>query len=129
MFHLGFRFEPSQAKQGRIERALNGISIDWLRYSPYGWIVYAISADRIHIAVREAIDRGDQFLVLPLDTNSPPQGLVPGWVWDWLTIDRTLPNWQSKVSEIRASLVAPPPFPSQTSSLGDLLRALQAPKS
>ena len=110
MYHVGFALRPNKTKQDRIDAALNTIALDWMRYSSHAWIVYAGSADAIHIAVREAIDDGDQFLVLPIDMEAARQGLLSGWIWEWLNIDRSQPNWGYVRDQIRERLRPPPPL-------------------
>lgn len=112
MFHVGFFFQqPSLTKQGHINAAFDKVALDWIRYSSQTWVAYAESSDRLHIFIREAIDPGDSFLIVPIDMEAHRQGLMPDWVWRWLDIDRSKPGWQTLVAQIRESLSPPPPPP------------------
>lgn len=117
LYHVGFMFRPSIEKHDRITRALNTVSTDWMYYSSHCYIAYAESADRVHIAVREAIDPDDQFLVLPIDMTAPRQGLLSSWIWRWLDIDRTRPGWVDERNRIRDELRPPPPLPPSLAEL------------
>jgi hypothetical protein len=128
-YHLGVVYNGLRwpNRHARIQEALRRCATDWMRYSDNDWIVYAASAEGIHIQVREAIRAGDGFLVLPVDITAPRQGLLPTWIWDWLDVDRSQPGWRDEVSAIIATLKpAPPPKPEL--SLGEWLAALNPPK-
>lgn len=125
MYHIGFAFgKQSLAKRKRINEALNNAAVDWVRYSFSTWIAYAENPEALHIHIREAIDDTDQFLVIPLDMNATRQGLLSPWIWEWLRVDRTKPNWQSIVENLDYPRPAPPPTPQ--SSLEDIFKALYA---
>jgi hypothetical protein len=132
MYHVGFAFKKeSYQKVERINEALSVASLDWIRYSRTAWIAYADSPETLHINVREAIDKGDQFLVIPLDLDAERQGLLSPWIWKWLNVDRRRPNWRDIVEQIDYPRPAPPP-PSPPmlapTTFADLLKALQPPK-
>lgn len=127
-FHVGFKFSQplSNEKHVVIAKALNTVCADWLYYDDHCWIVFSyFTADRIHIMLREAIDRADCFLILPIDMGSARQGFVPQWIWDWLSIDRSSPNWQQKRDALVATL-SPPPPPPQNPELDNYIRAMLA---
>jgi hypothetical protein len=130
-YHVGFAFDGGSTleKRRKINDALTKFTADWMRYSNSCWIVYAESADKVHIAVREEIGDKDQFVVLPLDMSAHRQGLLSSWIWDWLNIDRTSPGWVEKVAAIRNALKPPPaPPPELPSGLLPYLLSLTPPK-
>jgi hypothetical protein len=124
LYHVAFWFQASVEKQQRIDAAMSSISIDWIRYSSHSWIVYAASADKVHIAVREAIDSKDQFLVMQIDPKAEKQGLLSQWVWNWLDIDRTRPGWIEERDRV-LEVLRPLPPPPQQPSLAELLSQFQ----
>lgn len=129
MYHIGFLFrKKSLAKSLRINNALNEVAQDWMRYSDSAWIAYAESADQLHIFIREAIEDKDQFLIIPVDMSAPRQGLLAPWIWKWLAVDRSQPNWRSLVDQIDYPPPPPPLPPPAQFSLEDLVKHLSPPK-
>jgi hypothetical protein len=132
MYHIGFAFTKSSfAKRERIDQAITNASADWVRYSSSAWIAYADNPETLHIHIREAIDNDDQFLVIPLDMSAARQGLLAPWIWEWLRVDRTQPNWRRVVDAIDYPKPLPPLPVAPKVTLHDLfahLNALQPPK-
>jgi hypothetical protein len=134
-YHIGFAWGKAPSTE-KITRINDGLSrspyiVDWMRYSLSCYVVFAQNADKVHIVVRELIDDADdQFVVFPIDLASGDyQGLLSGWIWDWLLIDRTRPDWPGKVATIRAKLYPPPQPPKPSfSELMTYLAALNPPK-
>lgn len=125
-FHVGFVFEKP-ASQHKIDRIVDvlasSIAPDWCRYAENCWIIYtSLSADKLHIMLREALDKDDKFLIVPLDMQGARQGLMPKWVWAWLSIDRTHDGWWAVRDTILSPLLppSPPPLPSLSEILGRL---------
>ncbi len=97
-------------KESAIDGILTTVGTDWVRYARFCWLVNAESADKIHVYLREQVGKDDFFLILPIDMAAYRQGLLPGWVWEWLAIDRSKANWPAEVGRVTAHLrPAPPP--------------------
>lgn len=115
VFHVGFFFEnltTAGSKVGRINAAIGTVSLDWIRYGNFSWILFTYSsADQVHIAIREAIDKNDQFLIVPINLNAPRQGLLAPWIWDYIKLDRTRAGWQAERDRLVDQNVPPPPPP------------------
>jgi hypothetical protein len=69
--------------------------------------------------LRETIDDDDdQFLIVPIDMEDGRQGLLSGWIWQWLDVDRSRPDWRQVVAITLAPLKLPPPPPPFGGLLG-----------
>ncbi|SRR5216684_61383 len=88
--HLGFTFPDGLPKTAELEPVMNFLSEDWIRYSPYCWIVWSSrpASDYLY-AVKPLLGPRDTVLIVGLKMEDR-NGWEPQSVWEWIDRKRQL---------------------------------------
>jgi hypothetical protein len=72
-------------------------AIDWIRISPFNWVLYtSVDNLRWYERLKTHLTDEDLLFIVELDAAklADAQGLMPEYVWLWLSKDRSDPNDQ-----------------------------------
>jgi len=77
-----FKFEGAP-KIDELKSAFDN-ALDWIRISPYIWIVWTTSSpDEWYKRIKPLLGPKDYFFILGID-NSIRHGWADKWIWEWL---------------------------------------------
>lgn len=89
--HVGFNLPANKAiPRDEIQKVLDGMGGDWLRYAPNAWIVWTSdSPEQLYQRLLPFTGRPNE-LVLILRVNPDGRyGWMPKSVWDWFKKERS----------------------------------------
>jgi hypothetical protein len=71
-------------KSDQVQKLLDPLTDDWMRYAPNGWLVYSsLSAHDIAYKIHAPLTKEEILFVVEINLQNR-QGWLHQWMWDWI---------------------------------------------
>lgn len=87
LLHITFATgSGDQPDQNVVQYVIDMNAVDWMRYASYSYIVWTQVELASWTAIFRTIPNMDNsyFFISAIDPESPVEGWLPPWAWDWI---------------------------------------------